>query len=105
MSDTRFTLIGIGLIFAGFLVLGIFGGHHYNLAVQSQELGQCFEYNDGMEVEIDCEAAAQDRVLFFAIVAGLIGGGVFFLVKGVRGRWDQDVKQQDKLGPDSSFPS
>ena len=29
----------------------------------------------------------------------MIGAGNFALVKGVRGRWDQDVKPEDMLGP------
>jgi hypothetical protein len=47
----------------------------------------------------------QDRVLFFGLIVSIIGAGIFFLVKGVRGKWDQDVKPEDKVGPDSSFPS
>ena len=40
MSDTRFTIIGIGLIFAGFVILGIFGSCYklsvfMNLAIQA----------------------------------------------------------------------
>lgn len=105
MSDTRFTLIGIGLIFAGFLVLGVFGQQHYNFAIQVQEFGDCFEYEGGEQVEVSCDIVMQDRVLFFALVIGIIGPGIFFLIKGIRGKWDQDVKPQDKVGPDSSFPS
>ncbi|CAE6500754.1 hypothetical protein [Candidatus Nitrosotenuis uzonensis] len=105
MSDTRFTLIGIGLIFAGFIVLGVLGQHHYNLAIQSQQFGECFEYKDGTQIPVDCNVAMQDRNWFFALVIALIGGGIFFLVKGVRGKWDQDVKEKDKVGPDRSFPS
>lgn len=105
MSDTRFTLVGVGLIFAGFLVLGIFGQQHYNFAIQVQEFGDCFEYDNGQQVEIICDTAMQNRVSFFALVIGLIGAGVFFLIKGIRGKWDQDAKPQDKVGPDSSFPS
>lgn len=105
MSDTRFTLIGIGLIFAGFLVFGVFGQPHYNFAIQAQEFGDCFDYVDGKQVEVSCNNAMQDRISFFALVIGIIGAGVFFLIKGIRGKWDQDVKPQDKVGPDSSFPS
>ena len=47
----------------------------------------------------------QDRAAFFVMVVAIIGAGVFFLLKGVRGKWDQDVKPQDKVGPDNSFPS
>ena len=105
MSDTRFTMLGVALIFAGFLILGIFGQHYYNFSIQAQEFGDCFEFRDGQQVELDCQVVAQDKTAFFALVIGLIAAGIFFLIKGVRGRWDQDVKPQDKVGPDSSFPS
>lgn len=105
MSDIRFTMIGIALIFAGFVVFGVFGQDHYNYSIQSQQFGDCFKYDNGHEVEVSCEQVMQDRILFFGIVISMIAAGVFFLIKGVRGKWDQDVKPEDKLGPDSSFPS
>jgi hypothetical protein len=105
MSDIRFTLIGVALIFAGFLILGVFGQDHYNFAIQSQEFGDCFWYDNGNQVEVSCDEMMQNRTVFFALVIGIIATGVFFLIKGVRGKWDQDVKPQDKVGPDSSFPS
>lgn len=105
MSDIRFTLIGIGLVFVGFVVLGVFGQEYYNFAIQAQEFGDCFKYENGKQVEVSCAQTAQDRAAFFALVIGIIGVGIFFLIKGVRGKWDQDVKPQDKVGPDSSFPT
>ncbi|WP_268542375.1 hypothetical protein [Candidatus Nitrosotenuis cloacae] len=105
MSDTRFVLIGVALIFAGFVVLGAFGQQHYNLIIQAQEFGECFEYKDGTEVEADCSVAMQDRAAFFGLVLALVGAGVFFLIKGIRGKWDQNVKPEDAVGPGSSFPS
>ena len=105
MSDIRFTLIGIGLVFAGFLILGIFGQEHYNFAIQAKEFGDCFKYENGKQIEVSCSQSMQDRSAFFALVLAAIGAGIFFLIKGVRGKWDQDVKPQDQVGPDSSFPS
>lgn len=105
MSDTRLILLGVALVFAGFLILGIFGQQHYNLSMQAQEFGDCYEFEDGKKTEIDCNIAAQGKATFFALVLGLIGVGVFFLIKGVRGKWDQDVKPQDMAGPGKSFPS
>jgi hypothetical protein len=37
--------------------------------------------------------------LFFGLVVSLIGAGIFALIKGVRGKWDQDVKPEDMVGP------
>lgn len=105
MSDTRLILLGVALVFAGFLILGIFGQQYYNLSIQAQEFGDCYEFEDGKKTEIDCNIVAQNKSVFFALVLGLIGVGVFFLIKGVRGKWDQDVKPQDMAGPGKSFPS
>lgn len=105
MSDIRYTMIGIALIFAGFVTFGVFGQDHYNYAVQSQQFGDCFRYDNGNEVEVSCDQALQNRLAFFGLVVAIIGAGIFFLIKGVRGKWDQDVKPEDKVGPDSSFPS
>ena len=37
MSDMRFTLIGMGLIFVGFIVLGLFGSHFFEATVEAAE--------------------------------------------------------------------
>ena len=100
MSDTRFTMIGIGLIFAGFIVLGVFGSEFFDASIQAEEFDNCFEYfDDRPPVQIECEAKLQEKVMFSALVIGLVGAGIVALVKGVKGRWDQDVKPEDMLGP------
>ena len=98
-------MLGIALIFVGFLIFGVFGQQYYNLSIQEREFGDCFEFVDGKQVEVECSVAADVKAAFFALVLGLIGGGIFFLIKGVRGKWDQDVKPGDVVGPGSSFPS
>ncbi len=100
MSDTRYTLLGIGLIFAGFIVLGIFGGHYFDVTIQVEEFDKCYEYfEDRPPVQVECDVKLQDKVMFSGLVIALIGGGIIALVKGVRGRWDQDVKPEDMVGP------
>ena len=100
MSDTRFTLLGIGLIFAGFIILGIFGAPYFDATIQAEEFGDCFEYfDDRPPVPIDCKVKLQDKMMFSGLVIGLVGAGVAALVKGVKGRWDQDVKPEDMVGP------
>jgi len=100
VSDTRFTLIGVGLIFAGFLILGIFGSQFIDASIEAEEFTNCFEYfEDKPPVPADCDLKYQNKSLFFVLVIVLIGGGIISLIKGVKGRWDQEVKSEDMVGP------
>ena len=103
MSDTRFIILGVGLIFAGIIVLTVLGAHVDEITLQ-EEFRECYEYHtDAPPTEIDCDIAFQNKMNIFAIVALLITCGIASLVKGIRGRWDQDVKPEDMVGPNRSF--
>ncbi len=100
MSDTRFTMLGIVLIFAGFIILGIFGTAYFDATIEAEEFETCFEYSDDSPpVEVSCDAKLQNKVMFLGLVMALVGAGIISLVKGVRGKWDQDVKPEDMVGP------
>ncbi len=100
MSDTRFTILGVGLIFAGFLILGILGQDHQSAFIQAEEFGDCYEYSDDVEpLKTDCSVLVLDQTIFFGVVITLIGAGVAVLIIGVRGRWDNEVRPEDMLGP------
>lgn len=100
MSDTRFTLLGIGLIFAGFLILGIFGGQFNAAIIESMEFGDCYEYHENAPpTQINCSYKIFDKTVLFAIVIALIAGGIISLIKGIRGKWDQKVRPEDMVGP------
>jgi hypothetical protein len=100
MSDTRFTLLGISLIFAGFITLGIYGSEYFDATIESMEFGDCYEYFDDRPPQpIECDLKLKDKIIFSGLVIGLIAAGVVALVKGVKGRWDQDVKPEDMVGP------
>ena len=100
MSDTRFTLLGIGLIFSGFIILGIFGSQYFSSTIEAEEFGECFEYfEDSEPVKVDCDVKLQQKTLFFSLIIILIVAGIISLVKGVKGHWDQDVKPEDMVGP------
>ena len=100
MGDTRFTILGIGLIFAGFIVLTLFGAEFYDASLEAEQFGTCFDYsNDKAPVPIDCDIKLQGKSVFFGIAVGLVGAGIISLIKGVKGRWDQDVKSEDMVGP------
>ena len=103
MSDTRFIILGVGLIFTGIIILTVFGDQIDEITLQ-EEFRECYEYHaDAPPTEIDCDIIFQNKMIIFAIVALLIICGIASLVKGIRGRWDQDVKPEDMVGSSGSF--
>jgi hypothetical protein len=100
MSDMRFIIIGIVLMFIGFLILGGFGHNYQAVTLESNEFGTCYEYSDNFPpVEIDCSFKILDQATFFGSVLGFVAIGVIFLIKGVKGDWDNKVKPEDMVGP------
>jgi hypothetical protein len=99
MSDTRFIMLGIALIFTGFIVLGLLGRQFVEFTIQVDEFGNCIDYTETGTVSIDCDVIMQDKLIFFGAIFGLIISGIVALVKGYRGRWDQDVKSDEMVGP------
>ena len=100
MSDIRFIIIGIGLVFAGFLVLGIFGEDYQTVTIETSEFENCFEYAESDEpILIDCSEKIFSQNIFFGLVVALISIGIIALIKGVRGDWDSKVKPEDTVGP------
>ena len=103
MTDTRFIILGVGLIFTGIIVLTVFGPQFDEITLQ-EEFRECYEYHaDAPPTEIDCDVAFQNKLIIFAIVVLLITSGIASLVKGIRGRWDQNVKPEDMVGPNRTF--
>jgi hypothetical protein len=100
MSDMRFIIAGIVLVFVGFLILGVFGNNFQAATLESNEFGTCYEYSDDSPpVEINCSFKIFDQTVFFGLVLGFIVSGVISLIKGVRGDWDNKVKPEDMVGP------
>ncbi len=100
MSDMRFIIMGVALIFVGVIILGAFGHEYQAATLESNEFGTCFEYSDDREpTAIDCSFKLFDQTVFFALIAGFIGAGIIALVKGARGDWDNKVKPEDMAGP------
>ena len=103
MSDTRFIIMGVGLIFTGIIVLSVFGAQFDEITIQ-EEFHECYEYHaDQPPTEIDCDIAFQSKLIIFAIVTLLIICGIASLLKGMKGKWDQNVKPEDMVGPGGSF--
>ncbi|MFQ5781457.1 MAG: hypothetical protein ACE5GR_00205 [Nitrosopumilus sp.] len=96
----RFILIGVALVFVGFIILGVFGHDFQAATLESKEFGTCYEYSDnGPPVETNCSFKILDQTLFFVLVIGFIGVGIISLVKGVKGDWDNQIKPEDMVGP------
>ena len=103
MSDTRFIILGIGLIFAGIIILSVLGAQIDEITAQD-EFHECYEYHaNEPPTEIDCDVAFENKMIIFTVVILLIVCGITSLVKGIKGRWDQDVKPEDMVGPSGSF--
>ena len=103
VSDTRFIILGVALVFSGIIFLSVFGGQSAEITLQ-EGFSKCFEYHDDSPpTEIDCDAASENKMIIFVITTLLIVCGIVSLVKGIKGRWDQDVKPEDMVGPGSSF--
>ena len=100
MSDMRFIIAGVILVFVGFIILGVFGQEYQIATIESNEFGTCYEYfEDSPPVEINCSFKLFDQTIFFALIVAFIGAGIFALVKGVRGTWDNKVNPEDMVGP------
>ena len=100
MSDIRFIITGIVLVFVGFIILGTFGYNYQAATLESNEFGTCYEYSkNNSPVEISCSSKIFDQTLFFTLVIGFVGAGIIALVKGVKGDWDNNVKPEDVVGP------
>ena len=103
VSDTRFIILGVGLIFSGIIFLSVFGSQSMEITLQ-EGFSKCFEYHDDSPpTEIDCDVASDNKMTIFAITALLIVCGIVSLIKGIKGKWDQDVKPEDMVGPGNSF--
>ena len=103
MSDMRFIMIGIALVFVGFIILGVFGHNYQAATLESNEFETCYEYSDDKApIEINCSFKIVNQTIFFALVIGFIGAGIIALIKGARGDWDNKVKPEDMVGPGRS---
>ena len=100
VSDTRLIILGAALAFGGFLLGGISGAQYQQYVIQAGQFDECYNYTpDGNSVKVKCDEKMQDVYFYLAASLGLIGCGVFVLVKGIRGKWDQNVKSDEMVGP------
>ncbi len=99
MSDIRLIMLGSAVIFAGFVLGGITISQYSQFTVQAGLFDDCYDYSSGTAVKVKCDQKVQEEALLLVLSLGLIGGGAVILVKGIRGKWDQNVKSDEMLGP------
>lgn len=92
-------MVGSVLIIAGLFVVNMGASQYFQYSIQESQFGDCYDYSSGTAVHVSCAQQERDSLLYFALSAGLIGGGGFVIVKGIKGKWDQNVKSGEMVGP------
>ena len=99
MSDIRLIMIGAVIIFAGFMIGGMANSTYSQFAVQRQNFDECYDYSSGVAIHVKCAEKSLDHLLYLGLSLGLLGTGGVVIFKGIRGKWDHDVKDNEMLGP------
>jgi hypothetical protein len=99
MSDIRLILCGAVILFAGFMLGGFTNSTYAQFAIQRETFDECYDYSSGMAVHVKCSEKSQDYLLYLTLSAGLLGAGGVVIYKGIRGKWDNSVKDDEMLGP------
>jgi hypothetical protein len=92
-------MVGAVVIFSGLVVGGEAGSKYVQIALQSGQFDTCYDYSSAIAVKVICREKIQEQFYYFGISLGLISIGGLILVKGIRGKWDQNVKSDEMLGP------
>ncbi len=99
MSDIRLIMIGSVIIFVGFYVASMGGSEYSQMSMQASQFDDCYDYSSGNAVHVSCVQVEHDALLYLALALGLIGGGSYIIFRGIRGKWDQNVKSDEMIGP------
>lgn len=99
VSDIRLIMIGAVIIFVGFYVASIGISQYTQIAIQANQFDDCYDYSTGTAVYVNCIQGEHDALLYIALAVSLIGIGGYVIFKGVKGRWDQNVKSDEMVGP------
>lgn len=99
MSDIRLIMAGAVIIFVGFILGDMANSNYAQFAVQQQNFDECYDYSTGVAVHVKCSEKSQDYLLYLALSIGLLGAGAVVIFKGIKGKWDHDVKDNEMVGP------
>jgi hypothetical protein len=86
-------------MFAGFMLGGAVNSSYSQFAIQQENFDQCFDYSSGVAVHVKCSEKSQDHLLYLGLSLGLLGIGGVVIFKGIRGKWDNNVKDDEMVGP------
>jgi hypothetical protein len=92
-------MAGAVLMFVGFMLGGLANSNYSQFTVQQENFDNCFDYSSGKEAHVKCSEKSRDYMMFLALSLGLLGVGGLVVFKGIRGKWDNDVKDSEMLGP------
>lgn len=99
MSDIRLIMIGSLIVFGGFYVASLAGSEYSEMSMQATQFDDCYDYSSGAAVQVSCIQAEHDALLYLALALALFGAGGYVIFRGIRGRWDQNVKNDEMVGP------
>ncbi len=99
LSDIRLIMLGSVIIFAGFMVGGIRSSYYAQFVIQANQFDDCYDYSTGNQVKVKCSDVTQESFLYLLLSITLIGIGGVIIFKGIKGKWDQNVKNDEMLGP------
>lgn len=92
-------MVGSVMIFAGFYVVGMGASEYSQISMQISEFDNCYDYSAGTAMHVNCSKAEQDAFFYLALAFSMLGGGSYVIFRGIRGKWDQNVKSDEMLGP------
>ncbi len=92
-------MLGSAIIFAGLVLGGTTGLQYSQFTVQAGQFDDCYDYSSGVAVKVNCAQKEQEKILLLALSVGLVVLGAVIIFKGLRGKWDQNVKSDEMLGP------
>ncbi len=99
MSDIRLVMVGSVILFGGFYVASMGGSQYSQMAMQSTQFDDCYDYSTGTAIHVSCTQVEHEALLYLAFAFSVIGGGGYVIFRGIKGRWDQNVKNDEMLGP------
>ena len=92
-------MLGSVIIFAGFMVGGVKSSYYAQFMIQADQFDECYDYSTGNQVKVKCSDMTNDSFLYLALTIVLVGIGGLIIFKGIRGKWDENVKSDEMLGP------